>query len=832
MLSSSDNQRHALSAERVDSGALHNNEDVIPSTVRHHSTGSIRVLRKQPQPQQQVYVGRRVPPSVGARTVRASGVAPYNNRKAEDERDAFSTSSSDHSMQVRVTINPLIRCPPARQPLPQAVQRDRVKSVSVGSSTVATAIRGNSNDDDHKMNSHSNNDNDSALPWVLSEASPAALLTVTSSGASGKELQGKPGPPPTSVSELVVEDILPFTRPPSTVEEALHEKIDKANDAMHTLPFSPKIDSVEVEKVCPDEHGSTCEERTWRPGKPLRVAYVTWNMAGRSANVQQLSSSCIHPNAHIIIIATQENGPYIGTNSSQRAFEKIVTRDCLKDQYIKIAFKRLWACHMMVLARKRDVAFYVSHVHTSKVPCGLLGFGGNKGAIGVAFSICVRQGEKVYHCSASTGDGSEGSEHTPKKRVDDDKQQQRSNSYSKHTASPIPSPPLCNSFMAGADEVAPPSPERDRGVGSPRSNAEIRAAAPHNSTEPLDVVAADKRLTTSAEDMVALDPPQCSSPFLTAAAAAHAPSIVVPPPCVTPTEDTCSEEVVGGGYSPQQYGMEDSEQTDGGLDTLSSVSVDTPLVTILCINAHFPAHQQAILERNECYHKIIERLKVGRKGKFKKYPWRVSTKAHAASITALSSRGSTPAQGSPAPAPPSPSPSSMSVTREDKPSEQESQTRNATDDFDITFFGGDLNYRINGTKAAIERIAKTRYYRSVLSANDQLNAEMRRGTVFNGFSEGKLEFRPTYKYQIKKAGSPSGVASDYQDRSDEKARMPAYCDRVLYKVNKQSRVERVHVHTYTDVQQVNTSDHRPVVALMDIYTKPLIFRADSSTKTG
>lgn len=34
----------------------------------------------------------------------------------------------------------------------------------------------------------------------------------------------------------------------------------------------------------------------------------------------------------------------------------------------------------------------------------------------------------------------------------------------------------------------------------------------------------------------------------------------------------------------------------------------------------------------------------------------------------------------------------------------------------------------------------------VLFANDQLHAEMKKHTVFFGFSEGKLSFRPTYKF--------------------------------------------------------------------------------------
>ena len=70
--------------------------------------------------------------------------------------------------------------------------------------------------------------------------------------------------------------------------------------------------------------------------------------------------------------------------------------------------------------------------------------------------------------------------------------------------------------------------------------------------------------------------------------------------------------------------------------------------------------------------------------------------------------------------------------------------RDATEEYDICFFGGDLNYRIIGTKGGIESIIDHHVgLRAVLAANDQLTIEKQRGRIFHHFSEGPLMFRPT-----------------------------------------------------------------------------------------
>merc|ERR1719491_541640 len=81
--------------------------------------------------------------------------------------------------------------------------------------------------------------------------------------------------------------------------------------------------------------------------------------------------------------------------------------------------------------------------------------------------------------------------------------------------------------------------------------------------------------------------------------------------------------------------------------------------------------------------------------------------------------------------------------------------------------------------------------------------QMRKGLCegLDGYTEGEIGFPPTYKYKM---GS---------DEFDTK-RLPAWCDRVIYKA-----LPSVHVHIceYFSLQKMRyTSDHRPVVAVLEV----------------
>lgn len=449
---------------------------------------------------------------------------------------------------------------------------------------------------------------------------------------------------------------------------------DSKNDSKIGLSCAPPSISTEIPKNCPDDEAAAEEDRVWTPGKPIRLAYITWNMAGRPPDVQQLSTSCIFPNAHIIVVSTQENGPYVGTNDSQKNFEDIVEKICLKNLYVKIGVERLWATNIIILARKRDFAHHVADIERAKVPCGFLGLAGNKGAVAVAFKVLLKQGKKKVHENATLSSG----------------------------------------------------------FGSART--------------------------------IHVDPPEVS------------------PPRVLP-------------ISPLQY----SPRSDND---------DPVFISFLCINAHFAPHQNAVEKRNNGYHRVMQELRVGSKPKAV-LRRRFSDDSGSPGTEYTSSNSSKYSF----------SLSSVSRNEASGRSFNDSMlTRNVSNEFDVTFFGGDLNYRIDGTFNGILDVVNNRVLRAALSLNDQLNNEKLRGKIFQGFKEGKLEFRPTFKYKIQKDNFHE-TQSEYKHNRGNKGRLPAYCDRVLYKVSDNSQVSDVTCCIYTDVQGVTTSDHRPVVGLFDLFTR-------------
>ncbi|GAV72292.1 Exo_endo_phos domain-containing protein [Cephalotus follicularis] len=110
---------------------------------------------------------------------------------------------------------------------------------------------------------------------------------------------------------------------------------------------------------------------------------------------------------------------------------------------------------------------------------------------------------------------------------------------------------------------------------------------------------------------------------------------------------------------------------------------------------------------------------------------------------------------------------------------------------------GDLNYRINlSYEGARELISQKEW--SQLVKKDQLVRELRKGRAFDGWSEGNLNFPPTYKYEVN---------SDKYHGEDPKAvrRTPSWCDRIL------SYGKGMRLLSYRRTE-LKLSDHRPVTA--------------------
>ncbi|EAL20507.1 hypothetical protein CNBE4270 [Cryptococcus deneoformans B-3501A] len=127
-------------------------------------------------------------------------------------------------------------------------------------------------------------------------------------------------------------------------------------------------------------------------------------------------------------------------------------------------------------------------------------------------------------------------------------------------------------------------------------------------------------------------------------------------------------------------------------------------------------------------------------------------------------------------------------------------------DHEMVFLNGDLNYRIDQRREnVISSIANGEL--AYLLEHDQLRKEMRTNHAFRlrNFEEAPITFAPTYKY------NPG--THDYD--SSEKRRIPAWCDRILYK--KSPRVQALNYQRY----EPTVSDHRPVSAGYTITLKAI-----------
>ena len=112
---------------------------------------------------------------------------------------------------------------------------------------------------------------------------------------------------------------------------------------------------------------------------------------------------------------------------------------------------------------------------------------------------------------------------------------------------------------------------------------------------------------------------------------------------------------------------------------------------------------------------------------------------------------------------------------------------------------GDLNFRIDMENAKCRQMIKNEELSS-LQTYDQFIIEKKKNSNFADIVEGKLNFRPTYRYDIN--------TNDYD--TSKKNRVPAWCDRVLWRYNdiiNQMLYERA---------DYKMSDHRPVYSFFEI----------------
>ncbi|GAB5363569.1 hypothetical protein AAMO2058_000894900 [Amorphochlora amoebiformis] len=124
---------------------------------------------------------------------------------------------------------------------------------------------------------------------------------------------------------------------------------------------------------------------------------------------------------------------------------------------------------------------------------------------------------------------------------------------------------------------------------------------------------------------------------------------------------------------------------------------------------------------------------------------------------------------------------------------------------DAIFWMGDLNYRLNFANEDLgvvyQHIQNEDW--EILLEQDQLKAERIKGRVFENFQEGDITFPPTFKYIPDTNQYATG---------DGKNRMPAWCDRILWRAQN----AEVRQRWYRREESLMASDHKPVVAYFDV----------------
>ncbi|KAG8590227.1 hypothetical protein GDO81_006685 [Engystomops pustulosus] len=155
-------------------------------------------------------------------------------------------------------------------------------------------------------------------------------------------------------------------------------------------------------------------------------------------------------------------------------------------------------------------------------------------------------------------------------------------------------------------------------------------------------------------------------------------------------------------------------------------------------------------------------------------------------------------------------------------------------DHDVVFWFGDLNFRIAdfGIHFIREVVNSNRY--NLLWEKDQLNIAKKKERFLQGFLEGPLKFKPTYKFDLN-----SDVYDTRWKKSllgfNGKKRKPAWTDRILWRLKEDSENEldeaaasdfeqilKINLEKYTSHMSFGISDHKPVTGTFTLQMKPLI----------
>jgi endonuclease/exonuclease/phosphatase family metal-dependent hydrolase len=125
-------------------------------------------------------------------------------------------------------------------------------------------------------------------------------------------------------------------------------------------------------------------------------------------------------------------------------------------------------------------------------------------------------------------------------------------------------------------------------------------------------------------------------------------------------------------------------------------------------------------------------------------------------------------------------------------------------DQDFVCIMGDLNFRVNLDRQEIVKLSEQKNFEKIIQ-HDQLTIAKNGGKAFKDYTEGQVNFPPTYKYG--KGTNQFNLSEPLHKRS------PAYTDRVLYKNSKKVHLKLEHYGMGALVD----SDHRPVTAIFDFF---------------
>uniref|UniRef100_A0A2P2KMN5 Inositol polyphosphate-related phosphatase domain-containing protein n=2 Tax=Rhizophora mucronata TaxID=61149 RepID=A0A2P2KMN5_RHIMU len=219
---------------------------------------------------------------------------------------------------------------------------------------------------------------------------------------------------------------------------------------------------------------------------------------------------------------------------------------------------------------------------------------------------------------------------------------------------------------------------------------------------------------------------------------------------------------------------------------------------IMCfVNCHFAAHLEAVNRRNADFDHVYRTMTFGR-------PSSILNAAAAGASSAVQILRATNVAGA--------------NSAEGLPELSEA---------DMVIFLGDFNYRLDGISYDEARDFISQRSFDWLRERDQLWTEMEAGNVFQGIREAVIRFPPTYKFEKNQPG-----LSGYD--SGEKKRIPAWCDRILYRDGRSTQASECgldcpvvcSISEYDACMEVTDSDHKPVRCIFSVD----IARVDESVR--